>query len=1063
MKRESRSAIWVGVRWLAKAISPCASGAIAAVLMLVIVAPAQAHRRFSASLSFRPAFASFRTPNGVYTMNVDGSGQALLVAGFRFPRWTTDGSKLSLVDQTTNSLWVAGGDGTGAVKVSGSTVVTTGAISPDGTHVAYIDSNQQTGNQDLIVANSDGSQPTTLLTLSLFHGLAWSPNSQTLIYSGRTGSGPSSDLLFTIPASGGSPTAVPISNIATAPFAQPTYSPNGTTIAFDAISASTTQVFTAPAAGGAATQVTSGVAFAAQPVVSPDGTTILFTGLNQTVDQIYSVPAIGGTATNLTNTTTIEADPAYQPLGQGVSGTLTDPNGIGVPGVQLNVTGTDTLGNPVSTQAFTDINGNYSVSLNTGTYSVSPTQPSNQAQGRYVPTTCSGTVSGTSCQGIVLNAGAQATASFKLVKLIVNSTLDTDDPTQAALGVCDVTPGGPQQTCTLRQAIEVANTLGGGSITFNIPGGGVPTIVAQTLLPGLSTPITIDGTTQPGVGVVTLRSGGSTAGGLGISSTGVTVRGMKIDGFAAYDLGLGEGAGSDLIEDNQIDTVPGLPAPSTAAIDEFLSAGRNTFQQNTVGNAAADTFDPTFNLNDPQDTVGGASPGQGNTVDGGVERAPARILGAGSVIQGNRFNDAILVAGDGATVGGATPTPGAGAGNVISTATVLTLGSIPGMDVGSNDVVQGNQISGAAIGILVYGGHDTIGGAQPPLGNEILGNRTGIGIGLTRFGQTPTPSPGNVVQNNQIIGNDGGDGGVAVYDGIGNHIFENEIDNNHAANINLGGGPYQYNTLSTPSSGPNHYQPYPELLDVTNGSTLTVSAQLLGGLAHAQDTYTVDLYAQTVRCQDSVSEGQAYEWLGSARVRADGIGTASFKMTIARSRAQHLHGPTFVAHPAFTVTATAADGSTSELSPCLTLGRRAPSFTSSGVSATSKTIAVTTTTPAGARDSASATAASARPAAKRPRPTATLRLLCPPVTIHSCSGTFRLATTGRSPITIARRSFRLAPGQVASFALPIPRRLLTSLKRSHRAHVLLAVDARDGARHRHRKRTTDRLTLVLKA
>jgi CSLREA domain-containing protein len=247
--------------------------------------------------------------------------------------------------------------------------------------------------------------------------------------------------------------------------------------------------------------------------------------------------------------------------------------------VQVNITGTDSLGNPVSTQAFTDINGNYAVSLNPGTYSVSPTQPSNQAQGHYVPTTCSGTVSGSACQGLVLSAGGQATASFKLVTLVVNSTADTDNPTQAALGICDVTPGAPQQTCTLRQAIEVANTLGGGSITFNIPGGGVPTIVAQTLLPGLSTPITIDGTTQPGVGVVALRAGGTTEVGLSIGSTAVTVRGMKIDGFANSDLALGEGSGSDVIDQNQIDTVPGLPAPQTTAIDEFLTAGHNTFQQ----------------------------------------------------------------------------------------------------------------------------------------------------------------------------------------------------------------------------------------------------------------------------------------------------------------------------------------------------------------------------------------------------------------------------------------------------------------------------------------------------
>ena len=62
------------------------------------------------------------------------------------------------------------------------------------------------------------------------------------------------------------------------------------------------------------------------------------------------------------------------------------------------MTGTDNLGHPVSAQAFTDINGDYSVSLNPGTYSVSPTQPASPAQGRYVPTTCPGP-SGPACRG----------------------------------------------------------------------------------------------------------------------------------------------------------------------------------------------------------------------------------------------------------------------------------------------------------------------------------------------------------------------------------------------------------------------------------------------------------------------------------------------------------------------------------------------------------------------------------------------------------------------------------------------------------------------------------------
>ena len=671
-----------------------------------------------------------------------------------------------------------------------------------------------------------------------------------------------------------------------------------------------------------------------------------------------------------------------------------------------------------------------------------------------------GTVNGPACQGIVLNAGAQVTASFKLVTLVVNSTLDTDDPTQAALGICDVTPGQPHQTCTLRQAIEVANQLGGGSITFDIAGGGTPTITVQSFLPPVVAPMTIDASTQPGSALVALHPNGAVASGIGIGAPDVTFRGFKVYGFTASDVSLGVGAASDLIEGNQIDTVPGEPSTDTASVDEFHAVGHNTIRGNAIGYTTLETFKPVINLSAPGDTLGGASPGQGNTVNGGVIDGPSLVLGDGSVVQGNQIHDSVLVVGNGSTVGGATPNPGTGAGNDIASSRILAPGfKSSGVKAGSTDVVQGNRVSGADVGIVVYGAHDTIGGASPQLGNQILGNQTGIGIGLARQGLSPTPSDGNVVENNAIFGNDLGDGGVTVYDGIGNHIFENEIDNNHAANINLGGGPYRYDTLGGSGSGPNHDQPYPNLLDAASAPTVTITAQLFGGLAHAHDPYTIDLYAQATGCQESVSEGQAYEWLGSARVHADGIGTASFRLTVPRSRAQHLHGPTFVSDPAFTMTATSADGSTSELSPCLTLGHHAPSFARSGVGPTSKTIAVTPS-PLAVGD---IRGLGETPRSKKPeRLVATLRLLCPPVTARYCAGSFRFVTFGRHGMLIARRHFKLVPGQVLAVKLPVSKRLLATLKRAHRVHTLLTVIARDGKRHPDRKKTKAKITLILK-
>ena len=995
------------------------------------------------------AFASIRQPpnfiSQIYVMGADGSNQVPLTSstapsGDSAPAWSPDGQKIAFVGDVVSGnthsphIFVMDADGTNAVQITngGGSGEAGPTWSPDGTQIAFSASYPPMPNvfapSQVYKVSSDGTGPVT--NLSNNSNQEGSPAFQKATLLGVSAGNPVAE-----PASG----SVPATFMVTLPGAQSA----DITVHYKTLDG------TAKASQNAYTPIADGSVTIPQGQTSAQIQVQVNNGSGQATTptesfQVQLTSASGGLQIGDATATGVITIP-------GISGKLTDDTGAVQPNHALTLTGTATSGQAVTQDLITDGGGRYQLYADPGTYTLTP-DPLGGKQESYEPIGCPGTASAGACTKFALDPGANLAIDFKLLTLVVNSTLDSEDTAQAALGSCDVTPAQPGQTCTLRQAIEVANTLGGGSITFNIPGSGVPTVVLQSALPTLSTPITIDGTTQPGAGIVALRPGGTVGTGLAIVTTAVTVRGMRVFGFGSADLSIGDGAGNDVIQGDEIDTVPGVAPPSNAAIDEFRSAGHNTFTQNTVGNTATATLDPSLNLNDPRDTVGG--PGQGNTIDGGTQRAPARILGAGAVIQGNRFNDAIIVAGDGATVGGATPTPGTGAGNVISTATSAG-GRIPGLDVGTGDVVQGNEISGADTGILIYGDHVTIGGAKPQLGNEIIGNRTGIGIGLTRLGQTPTPSPGNVVENNRIVGNDLGDGGVAVYDGVGNHIFENEIDNNRAANINLGGGPYRYNTLSGSPNGPNHFQPYPELLDVTSGPTVTLTAQLFGGLAKAQASYTIDLYAQATSCQDSVSEGQAYEWLGSAHVRADGIGTVNVKLTVSRSRAQHLHGPTLVSHPAFTVTATAADGSTSELSPCLMLGHKAPSFTRSGVSTTSSTITVTTASAPGARDRA------ARAAAKPTHATATLRLLCPPVTTRFCAGRVTLATTGRTRITIARRSFRLAPGQVGSFALPISAHLLATLKRSHRIHATLLVDAHDGARHQHRKRTKARLTLIL--
>ncbi|MFM7071860.1 MAG: DUF4347 domain-containing protein, partial [Planctomycetota bacterium] len=114
---------------------------------------------------------------------------------------------------------------------------------------------------------------------------------------------------------------------------------------------------------------------------------------------------------------------------------------------------------------------------------------------------------------------------------------------------------------SLRQAILDANSLAGtDTISFNISGSGLQTIVLASALPTITDIVTIDGYTQPGssanwasVGnnaVVLVAIDGSRAGasasGLRITAGGSTVRGLAIVGFSQHGLELSGGDGNTI-------------------------------------------------------------------------------------------------------------------------------------------------------------------------------------------------------------------------------------------------------------------------------------------------------------------------------------------------------------------------------------------------------------------------------------------------------------------------------------------------------------------------------------
>jgi CSLREA domain-containing protein len=215
----------------------------------------------------------------------------------------------------------------------------------------------------------------------------------------------------------------------------------------------------------------------------------------------------------------------------------------------------------------------------------------------------------------------------------VNSTGDAGDQTPGN-GSCDTgvrIPGGgvglvPE--CTLRAAIEETNANDNNAtvvdaIDFNIGGSGVKTIQPTSGLPDITEPVTINGYSQPGSKPNTLASGnnavpkieldGTNAGstsGLGLATDGNVIRGLVINRFVAYGVGISTGSTENKIEGNFI----GTDATGTRDLGNDLSG--------------VTIFDA------PNNTVGGTAPAARNVISGN-ENFGVAIQGDDNKVQGN--------------------------------------------------------------------------------------------------------------------------------------------------------------------------------------------------------------------------------------------------------------------------------------------------------------------------------------------------------------------------------------------------------------------------------------------
>lgn len=236
---------------------------------------------------------------------------------------------------------------------------------------------------------------------------------------------------------------------------------------------------------------------------------------------------------------------------------------------------------------------------------------------------------------------------------------------------------------SLRQAITDANgNAGPDDIAFNIPGAGPHTITLLSILPQITSPVTIDGYTQPGSSVNTLPVGNNAvlrvvitgdllmghALHLVAGTGGSTIRGLVINGNF-----IGSGANGAMIRIEQSD--------GNAVTGNF-------FGTDATGTTPVPSGNGVQIINGSTNTIGGTTPAVRNLISGGtVNRIEIQAqfaavgpqVAVGNVIQGNYVgsnpagtalvgegSSGVFISGNGGVSNTVVGGTAAGAGNLIT-------------------------------------------------------------------------------------------------------------------------------------------------------------------------------------------------------------------------------------------------------------------------------------------------------------------------------------------------------------------------------------------------------------
>ncbi|TRU69655.1 MAG: hypothetical protein EWV55_20760, partial [Microcystis viridis Mv_BB_P_19951000_S69] len=473
---------------------------------------------------------------------------------------------------------------------------------------------------------------------------------------------------------------------------------------------------------------------------------------------------------------------------------------------------------------------------------------------------------------------------------------------------------------SLRWAITQSNNNPGtDTILFNIGEGGyyTYTITPLSALPEITSPVFIDGTSQPGYeGTPIIQISGYQAGeglsGLVISAGDSTVRGLIITQFSSYGISL-IAQGNNIIQGNYIGNV------------EYIYEG---FSGNREGGILIESGN---NL------IGGATTSERNIVSGNT--------GTGVVINNETaINNQVINNYIGVDSSGTSSLPngvGVGivngsdnliqenviAGNTNTGVSVLSYGAIAnnnqilnnwigtnqdynflgngddGIDLAGakNTLVQGNYIYyNQSSGVVIRGADAT---GNQITNNYLFNNAEGMSI--------QEQAQGNSITVNTISYNNSN--GISIDNSDKNTIQGNSIYENNGLGIDLGRDGVTTNDEGDSDTGANALQNYPIF---TSAEVVGGTATLIGYLnSEANKEYRIEIFAN--RTQDASGNGEGEDYRTYITVTTDDNGHADF--TLSLSNAERLYSY-------ITGTATNPDGNTSEFSPSITLTGELPNL-----------------------------------------------------------------------------------------------------------------------------------------